>query len=88
MKNGHAIRDSNRLIIAARATRASSVALVEEKTLFHKEYKKAGTMHLAYSHLLCAQVKWHMHMHGFEAMQFANVHFHHMVAEKDLRMEI
>ena len=51
--------------------------------MFHREYKKNGNIHLAYSWILCAQVERWKPMHGETAVQFLNVHFHHLAATKD-----
>lgn len=76
------------LIVAARSTRAKSSTVVEWNKLFHREYKKGGRTHFAYSRVLTAQVEWHEAMHGRMATQVANVHFHHLAAKKEHRVVV
>ena len=75
--------NSAALIVAARTTRAKASTVVELNRMFHREYKRKGKTHLTYSRLLVAQVEWKRPMHGQQAVQFLNVHFHHMAAKKD-----
>ena len=72
------------LIVAAKASRAQASTVLEVNTLFHREYKKNRKTCLAYSHLLAAQIAWlpGSKMHGLEAVQFLNVHFHNLAAKK------
>ena len=75
--------NSASLIVAARSTRAEASTVVEVNRMFHREYKRRGRTHLTYSRMLVAQVEWKRPMHGQRAVQFLNVHFHHMAAKKD-----
>ena len=77
--------EASTLIIAARSSLAKSSTVVEWQKLFHCDYKRNGKTHLAYSRILCAQVVWNAPMHGREAVQILNVHFHNLVAKKELR---
>ena len=74
---------SSTLIVAARSTLAHSSTVVEWTKLFHRDYYKGGTLHLAYSRILTAQIEWKRPMHGRRAMQMMNVHFHNLVAKKE-----
>ena len=71
------------LIIAARSTLASSIATLDWQKIFHRDYKRKGKFHVAYSRLLTAQIVWHQPRHGYKTMQLLNVHLHHLVAKKD-----
>ena len=77
-------QDDAGVIVAARSSRAKSSTVVEIDRMFHREYKASrGRTHLAYSRLLVAQVEWWKPMHGQDAVQILNVHFHHLAAKKD-----
>ena len=50
-------RPTNTLIVAARSSLANASTVLEYNLMFHREYKKKGKTHLAYSRILCAQVE-------------------------------
>ena len=77
--------EASTLIVAARSSVAKSSTVVEWRKLFHCMYQKKGKKHLAYSRILCAQVEWRSPVHGYRATQFLNLHFHNLVAKKELR---
>ena len=76
-------RQAASLIVAARSSRAKASTVVEINCMLHREYTRRGKKHMTYSRLLVAQVEWLTPMHGQDAVQILNVHFHHMAAKKD-----